>query len=43
MTTARASRGPRNMHDRTNAVSGRLTIDSPPGHGTDVLGDVELG
>jgi signal transduction histidine kinase len=34
--------GLRNMHDRMNAVGGRLTIDSRPGHGTHVLGDVEL-
>jgi signal transduction histidine kinase len=36
-------RGLRNMHDRMSAVGGWLTIDSRPGHGTHVLGDVEWG
>jgi signal transduction histidine kinase len=35
-------RGLRNMHDRIEAVGGRLTIDARPGHGTRVLGRVDL-
>ena len=35
-------RGLRNMHDRMDAVGGRLAIESRPGHGTCVRGYVAL-
>ncbi|HEX5621428.1 MAG TPA: hypothetical protein VFX51_23590 [Solirubrobacteraceae bacterium] len=31
-----------NMRDRIEAVGGRLTIDSSPGHGTRIRGTVPL-
>src|SRR4051812_26050488 len=34
--------GLRNMHDRLEAVGGRLTIDSSPGHGARIRGRVPL-
>jgi signal transduction histidine kinase len=34
--------GLRNMHDRIEAVGGRLTIESAPGHGTRVVAHVPL-
>ena len=34
--------GLRNMRDRLEAVGGRFTIDTTPGHGTRVLGRVPL-
>jgi signal transduction histidine kinase len=37
------SRGLRNMADRMEAVGGRLTIDSEPGHGTSVVATVAPG
>jgi signal transduction histidine kinase len=35
-------RGLRNMHDRIEAIGGDLAIDSTPGHGTRIIGSVEL-
>jgi signal transduction histidine kinase len=35
-------RGLRNMHDRIEAVGGRITVDAAPGHGTRVNGSVPL-
>jgi signal transduction histidine kinase len=35
--------GLRNMHDRLDAIGGRVTVDSAPGHGTRVYGAVPLG
>ena len=40
--TQETGRGLRNMRDRIEAVSGRLTIDTAPGAGTRVAGGVEL-
>ena len=39
---ARTGRGLQNMRDRIEAVEGTLTVDSAPGHGTRVRGDVDL-
>jgi signal transduction histidine kinase len=35
-------RGLRNMRDRMEAIGGQLTIDTQPGHGTCVIGSLEL-
>jgi signal transduction histidine kinase len=35
-------RGLRNMHDRIEAIGGDLTIETKPGHGTRVVGSVQL-
>ena len=35
-------RGVRNMHDRVEAIGGNLKIESKPGHGTRVVGSVQL-
>jgi signal transduction histidine kinase len=35
-------RGLRNMHDRIEAIGGDLTVDPGPGHGTRIIGSVEL-
>ena len=35
-------RGLRNMHDRIEAIGGELTVDATPGHGTRVIGSVQL-
>jgi signal transduction histidine kinase len=35
--------GLRNMRDRLEAVGGRLTVDSSPGHGTRITGFVPTG
>jgi signal transduction histidine kinase len=36
------SGGLRNMRDRVEAIGGRLTIESAPGHGTSIRGVVPL-
>jgi signal transduction histidine kinase len=38
----RDGRGLRNMHDRIEAIGGDLAVDAPPGHGTRVIGSVQL-
>jgi signal transduction histidine kinase len=35
-------RGLRNMHDRIEAIGGHLRVDAKPGHGTSVIGSVQL-
>jgi signal transduction histidine kinase len=35
-------RGLRNMHDRIEAIGGDLAVDPEPGHGTRIIGSIEL-
>ena len=35
-------RGLRNMHDRIEAIGGEITVEAKPGHGTRVVGSIQL-
>ena len=38
----RTGRGLRNMHDRIEAIGGQITAHAKPGHGTRIVGFVQL-